>query len=184
GARAPPLELRGEGGVRCAGGRRLWPIVAAEQDAMEREDIPFFTTRPDSTALEVGPGCAIEGCFPEPSRELVRARLEALSPDDLEQQVALVEGSLYTHLARETTSPAPRHISEGSSPDLEPLAPDELVRRALAIAATLSERAIRAADGSATWIAPEPLVQAGRYQLRPVGLDLYAGACGIALFLA
>jgi type 2 lantibiotic biosynthesis protein LanM len=184
GERGIQLELLGRALLPFAERPRLWPLVAAEQEAMEQEDIPFFTTRPDSTALELAPGRAIDGCFPEPSYELVRARLRGLSPDDLEQQVALVEGSLYTHVARETTSGAPRQASEGGPLDVEPLAPDELVTRALAIAATLSERAIRAADGSATWIAPEPLVQAGRYQLRPVGLDLYAGACGIALFLA
>src|SRR5579884_157328 len=166
---------------------RLWPLLAAEQEAMEREDIPFFTSRPDSDALELAPGGSLAGCFPEPSYALVRARLRALDARDLEQQVALIESSLYTHRARETTSGASGSASRPAAADglgAAPMAPEALVARALAIAATLRERAIAAADGSATWIAPTFLVQAERFQLRPVGLELYGGACGIALFLA
>ncbi len=162
---------------------RLWPLLAAEQEALEQEDVPFFTTRPDSDALELAPGRAIEGCFPEPSYALVLARLRALDARDLEQQVALIESSLYTHRARETTSSVPGRSAQASAEDAEPLAEDQLVARALAIAATLRERAI-VADGSATWIAPTFLVQAERFQLRPVGLELYGGACGVGLFLA
>jgi type 2 lantibiotic biosynthesis protein LanM len=178
------LELLSQALVPFAEKPLFWPIVAAEQEAMEEEDIPFFTTRPDSTALELAAGRAIAGAFPAPSYGLVLARLRALDAADLEQQVALVEGSLYTHLARETTSPRAAQTPEARAEAAAPLTPDQLVARATAIAARLRERAICAADGSATWIAPAFLVNAERFQLQPVGLELYGGACGIGLFLA
>lgn len=34
------------------------------------------------------------------------------------------------------------------------------------------------------WIAPQYLIQAERYQLQPMGYDLFSGTCGVGLFLA
>jgi type 2 lantibiotic biosynthesis protein LanM len=52
------------------------------------------------------------------------------------------------------------------------------------IAQDLQRRAIRAADGSATWIGLGFLPQANRFQLQPIDYGLYDGCCGVALFLA
>ena len=51
----------------------FWPVFAAERRAMEESDIPFFTARASSDALIVSPGEEIEGCFQEPSFDLVLA---------------------------------------------------------------------------------------------------------------
>ena len=93
----------------------FWPVFRAERLAMERDDIPFFTARASSDALILSPGQEIEGCFQEPSFELVLRVLEGLDDDDLEQQVALIEGSLYAHLARESTAsrPVPEETGRG-----------------------------------------------------------------------
>ena len=72
---------------------------------MERGDIPFFTARASSDALILSPGRGDRRCFQEPSFDLVLSVLEGLDDDDLEQQVAFIEGSLYAHLAREKVRP-------------------------------------------------------------------------------
>jgi type 2 lantibiotic biosynthesis protein LanM len=61
---------------------------------------------------------------------------------------------------------------------------ERLLAQALVITEQIAKRAIRAPDGSATWIAPHYLMQAARYQLQPMGYDLYNGTCGLGLFLA
>jgi type 2 lantibiotic biosynthesis protein LanM len=164
----------------------FWPVFAAERLAMERGDIPFFTARANSDALILSPDQEIEGCLQEPSFELVLRVLEGLDDDDLEQQVAFIEGSLYAHLARETTASRPLTASEDPEEDRSagPPSNEAFVAPALDLAEAIRLRAIRAEDGSAAWIAPQYLVQAERYQLQPMDYSLYGGTCGVALFLA
>lgn len=101
------LELLGravlplEGPLRDSGEQTgCWPVFAAERQAMEQADTPFFTARASSDALIVAPGQEIEACFEEPSFDLVVTRLKSLNDEDMERQVALIQGSLYAHIAR------------------------------------------------------------------------------------
>ena len=54
----------------------------------------------------------------EPSFDLVLSVLEGLDDDDLEQQVAFIEGSMYAHLARETTASRPVTSTEETEEDV------------------------------------------------------------------
>jgi type 2 lantibiotic biosynthesis protein LanM len=162
----------------------FWPVFGAERLAMERGDIPFFTARASSDALILSPGREIEGCMEEPSFDLVLRVLKELDEEDLEQQVAFIEGSLYAHLARESTAP-PHAAEEVEEGDLAgPPADEAFVAPALDLAEAIRSHAIRTEDGSAAWIAPQYLVQAERYQLQPMDFELYGGTSGVALFLA
>ncbi len=191
--RSVQLELLGraivplEGSARDNGERsQWWSVFAAERQGMEQADVPFFTARASSRDLTVVPGREIGACFREPSFELVVARLQALGDEDLERQVAFIQGSVCAHVARDMA-----HASSRPSPTVDanrsqagPPPTDELLRQALAIAEQMRARAIRAADGSAAWIALEYLIQAERFQLQPMSYELYGGTCGVALFLA
>lgn len=162
-----------------------WPIFAAERQAMEQGDIPFFTARADSALLHATPDQVFEHCLEGPSFERVLARLSTLSSEDAQQQVAVIQGALYAHVARVEASPSValhQQDAEDRSALSIPTA-EELVAQALDIAQQIAGRAIRAADGSAAWIAPRYLVQAERFQLEPLGFDLYGGTSGVALFL-
>ncbi|MFL5667359.1 MAG: type 2 lanthipeptide synthetase LanM family protein, partial [Ktedonobacteraceae bacterium] len=162
---------------------RWWPIFAAERQAMEQGDIPFFTALPERASLMVGPNQHIAGCFQEPSFKLVVARLKALGPKDLDQQVGFIVGTLYAHVAHDVVHVSAESKDTNLARGLLPT-PQQLTTQALAIAEQLATRAILAADGSVTWIAPQHLPRSERYQFQPLGYDLYSGACGIALFLA
>jgi type 2 lantibiotic biosynthesis protein LanM len=185
--------LLGETTSRDKGDRSCWwPVFVTERQAMEQTDIPFFTAYPDGDALIIPSGRNIEMCLEEPSFNLALAKLSSLNDEDLEQQVAFIQGSLSVHLAHKQTGrpggmPMPAMSSMDTDEHLCPAVsptPTDLVTQALVIAEQLRRRAIRAADGSAAWIAPHYLVQAQRYQLQPLGYDLYDGMCGVALFLA
>ncbi len=177
----PPREL-----VRRPDERSLlWPVFAAERAAMEVYDVPFFTARASSDALVVAPGHEIEGAFDERSFDLVVRIVEGLDREDLERQVAYIEATLYTHLARETAVPRPVGPTDDTPEDSPEEVTDEaFVAAALALAEAIRSDALRACDGSASWIAPQLLVRANRYQLQPLGFDLYSGSTGVALFLA
>ncbi len=165
----------------------LWPVFAAERRAMEQGDVPFFTARAGSDALIVAPGQEIEDCFLEPSLESVLRRLKALGQEDLERQIAFIEGSLYAYSARDAavvSRPTAQPPADESDASAEPPPPEAFVEPALALAEEIRARAILAEDRGATWISPQYLVEADRYQLQPMGYDLYGGTCGVSLFLA
>lgn len=61
---------------------------------------------------------------------------------------------------------------------------EQLIEEAKAIAAELETRAIPDADGSVNWIGLVYMSEAERFQLQVLNDNLYAGRCGIALFLA
>jgi len=163
---------------------RWWPIVAAERQALEQADIPFFTAPASSDALEVATDEVLAACFTEPGAELMLAGLRSLGDEDLVRQIAYIEGTLYAHAARDGVGLPPEATVAPHATPAEALASEALVARAMAIAEELRARAIHAADGSVAWIAPQYLPRAERYQFQPLGHDLFGGACGIALFLA
>ncbi|HEY7349302.1 MAG TPA: type 2 lanthipeptide synthetase LanM family protein [Ktedonobacterales bacterium] len=179
----PPPEVSSQR-RQCS---RWWPILAEEQQAMQQMDIPFFSTRADSDSLILLSGQSIEGCFRGPSFDLVISRLQALCAEDLERQLGFISGSLYAYVARD---PVGTPVRSDASLYGEPVAADEQVKperllaHALQLAETIDRHTIRASDGSASWIVPQYMSWADRYQLQPVGYDLYSGVCGIALFLA
>src|SRR5512144_30385 len=73
--RSIQLELLGRSVVPLEGPSRdrakpshWWPVFAAERQAMERTDVPFFTARPSSRDLTLDSDREVKGCFQEPSR--------------------------------------------------------------------------------------------------------------------
>jgi type 2 lantibiotic biosynthesis protein LanM len=165
----------------------FWSILKAELKALEQLDIPYFAADSSSDALPVSASERIEQCFTPASYDRMIAHFQRLNDDDLVQQVAIIRSSLYSTVAGEP---------EATSADVElpaisllddavsPITQEELTQQAIQIAQDLQRRAIRAADGSATWIGLSLLPQANRFQLQPIEYGLYDGCCGIAFFLA
>ena len=160
------------------------PLLDVEKEALEQIDVPLFTAHSDSDALPIAPNQTIDQYFTEPSFNLVISRLNDLNEKDLEQQIGFIQGSLYAHAAIDghfslLSDRVDRNVA---TPDV--LTQEQAVRQATAIAITLQKQAIFSDDSSATWIAPQYVVDAQKLQLQPIGYDLYSGSCGIALFLA
>jgi type 2 lantibiotic biosynthesis protein LanM len=165
----------------------FWLILKAELQALEQLDIPYFAADSDSDALPVTKSETIEQCFTESSYNRMIAQFQRLNDDDLAQQIAIIRSSLYSLVAGEPGTaasdvkvPATSLLDDGVSP----ITQEVLVQQAMQIAKDLQCRAIRAADGSATWIGLGFLPQANRFQLQPIEYGLYDGCCGVALFLA
>ncbi len=178
----PPPETSWQASQRS----RWWPVLAEEQRAMQQMDIPYFITRADSDGLILPSGQRIEGCFREPSFDLVISRLRSLCAEDVERQLGFISGALYAYVARDSVPVSIKRNAPLDDPPAadEPVKPERLLAHALRLAEAMDRHALRATDGSVSWIAPQYMYRAERYQLQPIGSDLYSGACGIALFLA
>lgn len=163
----------------------LWHVFAAERQSVLRGDIPFFTARADADALLLPGDEAVPDAFVESGFDLVRRVVGNFGEEDLRRQLAFIEGTLYAQAAREPGAERATSAA-GWTDDHENRAPsvDAFVAKAVELAADIAGRAIRGQDGSAAWIAPQYLVQAERFQLRPMDEDLYGGTSGLALFLA
>lgn len=129
-------------------------------------------------------GESLARCFRESSDELVRRRLNSLGDEDCEQQIKVIRSSLFSRGERHGVEAGETTEAKTAREEAESLGPGDLVAEAVAIAKDLRERAIQGDDGSAAWLGLEFVPGAERWQLKPLGRDLYSGTCGIALFLA
>lgn len=162
-----------------------WDIIAAEQQALARLDLPLFTTYADSIDLWLSPTQFIAHYFRESGYDRVIRRVHQLNEDDLARQIGFICSSLYTRHAIESEwSLASREQPVLTRDNARPLGRDSLLLKAVEIAREIEERAICGSDGSVTWMGFEYLPQAGRLQPRPMGWDFFDGTSGVGLFLA
>jgi type 2 lantibiotic biosynthesis protein LanM len=161
-----------------------WPLLRVEQQALEQMDIPLFNARSNSDALTIAPNQKIEKYFSEPSFNRVISRIERLNNEDLEQQMSFIRASLYSRTADNAHSFSLSDDLNCIINSIIPLKEAEITQQAIKIATELQKQAIRSKDGCATWIAPQYILKAQKFQLQPIEYSLYDGSCGVALFLA
>lgn len=153
--------------------------IAAEREDLHQGDIPMFWTRPGSKDLWSSSNRRFAGFFPQAGVERVHTLMTELGEEDLARQVWFIRASLATlgsHADR-----AARPVSETRAPRSEP-ARGELLAAARKVGERLESLALRS-RGEANWIGLS-LVDARRWVLLPLGMDLYSGLPGVALFLA
>lgn len=161
-----------------------WVLLKSERQAFEQFDIPYFTAYSHSNSLLISSQEIIENFFNETSFDAVISRLKQLNQADLNQQISFIRGSIYSCTPKE---PHTTFIPKNWALDLNtvvPLTKEAMVQQAVMIAQKLKKQAIISVNGSATWFGMKYIRQARRFQLQPLGHNLYDGSCGIALFLA
>ncbi|GAA6614417.1 type 2 lanthipeptide synthetase LanM family protein [Scytonema sp. NUACC26] len=161
----------------------FWSILAAELQAMEQLDIPIFTALSSSDRLELPTGVVIPELFEQPSFTSVLLRLRSLSEADLAQQIEIIRGSFYSRFVREP-NPVSFPVVSTRAKQAMPLTKEILVQQAITIAVDLRQRAICAADGSVSWMSLKYRANTQGFQFQGLGVSLYDGSCGVALFLA
>jgi type 2 lantibiotic biosynthesis protein LanM len=159
----------------------LWPLVREEREALERLDIPYFSTPAEAVAVRSAGGELVAGMFARSGLDAAGDRLRGFSEDDLQQQTDLLRATLTA--STDTRSPEADRGQGSVSARTAAMSADELMTEATAIAERLRRHAISGDDGAVTWIAPSYLRMAERAD-RGVAYYLYHGAAGIAVFLA
>lgn len=154
-------------------------IIGAEQRDLLRGDIPLFTTRAESHVLFTSDGESLEDFFTESSLDLVRQRLQSLSPKDMDRQCWVVEAAMAT-LPINTEHVRGRIVE--IKPTNQTVHKAELLAAARAIGDRLGTLAGRNASGVG-WLGLNGFDRQ-TWSLLPTDIDLYSGSSGIALFLA
>jgi type 2 lantibiotic biosynthesis protein LanM len=171
---------------------RLWVIVSqrpfmtnaltAERAELEEGDIPIFTTHPSSLDLWSGRGDVIPGVLTESGSSLLDRRLRQLGEQDLQRQIWTIRSSLATLATAEVDLDGPSvpayrlRQSRNGAHRARLLAGARSAAESLAATAVLGEQDV-------AWLG---LVRVDdrTWELMPLGMDLYNGIPGVALFLA
>ncbi len=146
---------------------RLWPVLSAELEALERLDVPVFEADATGTALFTSKG-VVKSYVAQSGFERVRARVSAMGDADLERQTHFIRLAYAAHEHRRE-----RDACSGD---------DDLLLRGAVDVARLLERVIVPMGRGVSWqglcVAPAPTA------LTDVGPSLGSGRAGIALFFA
>jgi type 2 lantibiotic biosynthesis protein LanM len=150
--------------------------IPAERDDLQSADIPIFSAIVTSRDLLTSSHARLANFFPSSGVELVHEQLRLLGEENLSRQLWIIGASLATLAAK------PKIDSPRSARVLTPPERDQFLSAARAIGDRLSHLALRGTE-VVNWLG---LVEeeSGQESVLPLGLDLYGGLPGVALYLA
>lgn len=154
-----------------------------ERRSLQDLDIPLATARTDRRDL-LFVDTTIEDYFDESSVEQLTRRLVQLSETTMERELHFIAQALQAagvEPDRQRVEPW-TPVTEREA-DADVLPPRTAIASAQAFATILDREAIRVGDGAA-WVGAVPLPGEKHPQLQVIGHDFYAGASGVAMFLA
>lgn len=157
-------------------------VIAAEKADLLQGDIPVFTTRPTSLDLRSTCGQTISGVLTEAGMALARRRLSQLDDQDMRRQVWTIRCSLATLVTNDFDIDLPARPKYQLIAARTCVSRDRLIAGARRVADRLAATAIRGQE-DVTWLGLEPVAGVS-WDIAPLGMDLYGGIPGIALFLA
>jgi type 2 lantibiotic biosynthesis protein LanM len=167
--------------LNCDSKPTIWPLFKAELRQICSQDIPYFSGRSSSTTLELSPGESLTNYFESPGFQDARAKVLSLSEKDLTQQLMLIEGSFLARAGH--LSPAKTQDQLPVEDDCEVAAPN-VAKLISGIAESLASTALWGANLSCNWFGVAFVASAKRFQLKPLGYNLYEGSTGIGVFFA
>jgi type 2 lantibiotic biosynthesis protein LanM len=161
----------------------LWPLQRCERSALLALNVPYFVSPSDGSEIRDAAGVSIRA--PATSGlDRSRARMEAFDEQGLAWQIEVIRQNTMSALSSDgaqAVDSTPRQLLCAKK-SVAP-ANDIFVAEADRIAEQISSHAIRRGS-SAAWIGLDWLGDSEVSQLVPLGLDLYNGVAGIAVFLA
>lgn len=164
---------------------RMWPLFAAEREALAELNIPFFVHDVDGKYINDGSRTVAEDAGLSGGLQEARRRIELLDEEEIAWQcevVRLTTARVISTNAFENSIPV-MHRSVQSSDRLNLLNREMALNWANRIADRLVKRSTRDGDGAA-WIGLSPFAGGDGYELSALGHDLYCGAPGVSVFLA
>ena len=157
---------------------RCWATRAAERVELERLDVPLFTGSMAGPSLRSALGIRLEEQL-DRTGYAISSRLARLNSNDLEQQLRILRMSFA--IAGVKRSYRDRRVRAGN-PRGRKRPPGRFLVEVHSMVALLKRLALDE-ETRVTWYGPGG-PPAGTARLDPVGIDLFGGTSGIALFLA
>ena len=157
----------------------LLSVIKEEREDLQNGDIPIFSTCPISKNLRTSTNKVIADFFAEPAMDFVRGHISQLSEADFNKQVWFIRASMTSLITQGDSGGWPRYESVEPSTVIDH---EQLILAAQRVGDRLSELALRGENG-AEWLGVN-LVKENRWGISPLGMDLYSGVPGVALFLA
>ena len=160
-----------------------WPVFEAELRQMEQLDFPFFEHYIDGRDLLMPDGMALIDEFIQTSGLAVsRKCLEELDQSSIAFQLQLIRSVAQTKQFRADHSPnltAKAYSDRASSKVSNTRRLEETLR----LGRQIQARAVRSQDGRPEWLGMVLGDDAERFSFGMVGMSLYSGNSGIAIFL-
>ena len=163
----------------------LEKVISAEQKDLWQNDIPIFTTRPNSCDLWTSTNEHIANFLAKSGFALVQQRLQQLGEQDMKRQIWFIRASLATLVMG---LEQPTQWLNYRFTELKPISPhqetlsERLLANARAVGDHLEALALRGED-DASWLGLN-LVSERQWSVLPLDADLYDGISGVVLFLA
>jgi type 2 lantibiotic biosynthesis protein LanM len=161
----------------------LIPLIPSERFDLFHGDIPLFTSYPNARSLWNSVGEEIPNMFNESAMAAATRRIRQLDPQDMERQSWFIRASLATlSLAPHATRPLQRAVgARAPAAEGRPVTREQLLTVACEVGDRLATLALHG-ENDISWLGMT-FVNRSRWWLTPIGVDLYAGISGVALFL-
>ena len=158
------------------GPQQAWALLAAEQEALARLDVPIFETDLRGTYTRWLDG-ELSGWPGDDALAGVLARLETLNEDDLRWQAKLIRSAIAARYFTPGGGESFDTPTSGSAPR-----PDAAATLAARIGTQVAGNALRA-EGAATWMTLALLSDGAHANVQRIGTGLYDGILGVAGYL-
>jgi len=156
----------------------LAKVIPAEHQDLQNGDIPIFSARPNSRDLWTSSHERIADFFDEPGIDRARRRIQELSEGNRSQQLWFVRASLATLSKPGDGTSGPAYYPTEAK---NPADSEHLLSTACKVGDRLEELALRG-EQDISWIGLT-LANEEDWFLAPLGIGLYDGLPGVALFL-
>ncbi|MFE7822049.1 type 2 lanthipeptide synthetase LanM family protein [Priestia megaterium] len=157
----------------------LEKVLNSEREDILLGDVPIFTTKPGEPHIWDSTGKCIENFFKQDSLSICQRRINSLSVKDMEQQIEIIETSMLS-----IKKPENRRISKPNEDLFYPV--EEYLNEAIKIGEYLQNKAIYGLNEGkkdVCWVGCNLIGdEEFEWKINPVGMNLYDGLGGIALF--
>ncbi len=162
----------------------VWPVFENSIEQITTLDIPYYWSPVGGRQLHADPQSSVPLISIWVSGlESAHARLDALSPADLQLQQEYIRATFEARRASDNNRRSNPERFEHSSIAQSKETEGNLLAAAVEIADQIVSRSVRHM-GRLNWLAPRPVTEAGYLTASFLDCGLYGGASGVAIFLA
>ena len=162
-----------------------WPLLSVEIATLEALDVPRATAVFGSRCVAMGHATAVTELAVVSGLENTRDIVRQLGDRDRRRQLHIIRDALAAHAVAIDSPSRPQTSYRRRANTRKDVADTEVfVSAAERIGSTLEARSFQTSSGFRTWVGLIYDGQTNRFQPRPLGLSLYDGTIGVALFLA